>query len=204
MKLYITPLSPYACMARIVILEKGLQTRVEVVEARTRVADSPYYAINPSGRVPYLVRDDGVGLEESALICAYLDELDGAPAFALPGGEQGWELWRLEASARSMVDGLTVWGRELRHRPEEEQSPTIIEHERQRSRRMADLWERQIESPLMRGRFNMAQITLACTLLYESWILGSPWRDGHPKLASWLDDIAERPSVAAMAAPVAR
>ena len=95
MKLYITPLSPYARMARIMVLEKGLEERAEIVEARTRVAGSPYYTINPSGRVPYLVRDDGTGLEESTTICAYLDELDGAPAFAQPAGEQGWELRRL-------------------------------------------------------------------------------------------------------------
>jgi glutathione S-transferase len=81
MQLYITPLSPYAHMVRILVLEKGLADRVEVIEAKTRVADSPYYAINPSGRVPYLIRDDGVGIEDSAVICAYLDELDGATAF---------------------------------------------------------------------------------------------------------------------------
>ena len=77
MKLYITPGSPYARMARIVVLEKGLQSRVEIIVAQTRRADSPYYRINPSGRVPYLVGDDGVRLEESAVICAYLDRLDG-------------------------------------------------------------------------------------------------------------------------------
>src|SRR6266850_6374592 len=65
-KLYITPGSPYARMARIVVIEKGLSNRVEIIVAQTRRADSPYYRINPSGRVPYLVRDDGVGLEESA------------------------------------------------------------------------------------------------------------------------------------------
>ena len=90
MKLYITPGSPYARMARIVILEKGLESRVEVIVAQTRLADSPYYRINPSGRVPYLIRDDGVGLEESSLICAYLDHLDGNPAFDLPEGDQVW------------------------------------------------------------------------------------------------------------------
>ena len=31
MKLYITPGSPYARMARIVVLEKGLQSRVEII-----------------------------------------------------------------------------------------------------------------------------------------------------------------------------
>jgi len=79
MKLYITPGSPYARMARIVVLERGLENRIEVITAQTRVADSPYYRINPSGRVPYLIRDDGVGMEESSVICAYLDHLDGKP-----------------------------------------------------------------------------------------------------------------------------
>ena len=88
MKLYITPASPYARMARIVVIEKGLESRVEIIAAQTRRTDSPYYKINPSGRVPYLIRDDGVGLEESAVICAYLDHVDGNPIFDLPVGEQ--------------------------------------------------------------------------------------------------------------------
>ena len=201
MKLYITALSPYARFGRIVVLEKGLEDRVDIIPAQTRVANSPYYEISPSGRVPYLVRDDGIGMEESALICAYLDHLDGAPAFAFPAGDQAWEMWRLEALARSMLDGLTVWGRELRHRPEEERSPTIIEHERQRSRRMADVWEQEIETPLMHGRLHMAQITMTCALQYGSHVLGLDWRPGHPKLASWLEVAAERPSVAATAPP---
>jgi glutathione S-transferase len=113
MKLYVTPGSPYARMARIVVLEKGLGSRVEIIGARTRAADSPYYRINPSGRVPFLLCDDGIGLEESALICAYLDQLDGEAAFALPAGDRAWEARRLEALARSMLDGLSVWGREI-------------------------------------------------------------------------------------------
>ena len=52
MKLYFTAASPYARLARIVVVEKQLEGRVEFVLAQTRVPDSPYYAINPSGRVP--------------------------------------------------------------------------------------------------------------------------------------------------------
>ena len=137
MKLYITPGSPYARIARIVVIEKGLQSRVEIITAQTRLADSPYYSINPSGRVPYLVRDDGVGLEESAVICAYLDQLDGNPAFDLPAGDRAWEARRLEALARSMLDGLAVWSREIL-RPQNERSPTVIQHEADRNRRMAE------------------------------------------------------------------
>ena len=109
MKLYITDGSPYARIARIVMLEKGLQDRVEVILAQTRAADSPYYRINPSGRVPYLVRDDRVGLEESALICEYLDHFEGRPAFDLPpGGEDRWQARRLEALARSMNEDVAA------------------------------------------------------------------------------------------------
>jgi glutathione S-transferase len=200
MKLYITPGSPYARMARIVVLEKKLESRVETIAAKTRTADSPYYDINPSGRVPYLVRDDGVGMEESALICAYLDHLDGAPQFDLPGGDQMWESRRLEALARSMLDGLSVWGREIL-RPENERSPGVIQHETARAQRMADVWEREIGQPLMRGALNMIHITLACALGLEARNPGFLWRVGRPGLSGWFERIAARPSLKATVPP---
>src|SRR5919108_2820991 len=108
MKLYVTYTSPYARLARIVVVEKGLETRVEILEAKTRTPDSPYYAINPSGRVPYLVDDAGVGMEDSQLICAYLDSLDGKPRFHLSARASDWAYRRLESAARSMCDGIAV------------------------------------------------------------------------------------------------
>src|SRR5262245_7414085 len=202
MKLYITPGSPYARMARIVVLEKGLESRVEVIPAKTRAADSPYYRINPSGRVPYLVCEDGIEFEESALICAYLDHLDGQPAFDLPDVDRSWEARRLEGLARSMLDGLSVWGREIL-RPENERSPGVIQHELDRARRLADVWEREIDHPLMRGAFNMVHLTLACALGLEARNPGFRWRPGHPRLSEWFDRIAAKPSFVATAPPSA-
>jgi glutathione S-transferase len=201
MKLYITTGSPYARIARIVILEKGLESRVEIIAAQTRTADSPYYSINPSGRVPYLTCDDGFTLEESAVICAYLDHVDGNPAFGLSAGGEAWEARRLEASARSMLDGLAVWGREVL-RPQNERSHTVLQHEANRSSRMADLWEAQITHPLMHGALNLAQITLVCALGLEARNPDIHWRRGHPKLRAWFSYIAARPSFLATAPPV--
>ena len=198
MKLYVTPGSPYARMARIVVLEKGLESRVETIAAKTRAAGSPYYAINPSGRVPYLVREDGVGLEESALICMHLDHLDGKPALDVPGDP--WEARRLEALARSLLDGLSVWGREIA-RPASERSQRVIEHETARAGRMADAWERETGHAVMGGALNMVQLTLACALGLEARNPGFRWRAGRPKLSSWFDRIAARPSFVATAPP---
>jgi len=203
MKLYVTPGSPYARMARIMVIEKGLEKRVEVIFAQTRTAGSPYYQINPSGRVPYLVRDDGVGMEESALICAYFDQLDGKPAFALPSGEAGWEARRLEALARSLVDGLSVWLRET-YRPPNERSPGVIRHEMDRAARMLDLWEREIAHPYMRGALNMVQLTLACALGLELRNPDLDWRSAHAGLCDWYAPIAARPSFVATAPPAAK
>ena len=203
MKLYITDGSPYARIVRVLIIEKGLQNRVEVIPATTRVADSPYYRINPSGRVPYLVRDDGVGMEESALICEYLDHIDGRPAFDLPSGDERWKARRLEALARSMMDGVAVWLREIR-RPQNEQSPTIVRHEADRAARLCDLWEREIAHPLMHGAVNLPQITLACTFGLEARLAPLRSRARHPRLSEWVDRMNERPSLAATAPPATR
>jgi len=196
MKLYVTPGSPYARMARIVVIEKGLASRVEIITAKTRTTGSPYYGINPSGRVPYLVRDDGVGMEESALVCEYLDRLDGKPAFQL----EGWEARRLEGLARSYLDGLSVWLREL-YRPANERSPTVIRHETDRAARLADLWEREIAHPLLEGALNMVQLTLACALGIELRMPDLDWRTGHPRLVAWYSPIAARPSFKATEPP---
>jgi len=198
MQLYITPGSPYARIVRMMILEKGLENRVEIVVAKTRAADSPYYRINPSGRVPFLVRDDGAGLEESRVICAYLDRLDGNPAYGLPEGERGWEVRRLGALATSMLDGLSVWGREV-VRPRHEQSRTVVAHETERSRRMTDLWEAEIADSWMHGGLNLEQITLACGLGLEARNPDFKWRAGHPRLLDWFEPIAARPSFVATA-----
>src|ERR1700674_1014163 len=105
MKLYVTYTSPYARLARIVVIEKGLEGRVEIIEAKTRSPGSPYYKINPSGRVPYLVDDAGVAMEDSQVICAYLDGLDAKPRLH-PSSDADWRYRRLEARARSMCDGI--------------------------------------------------------------------------------------------------
>jgi glutathione S-transferase len=212
MKLYITPASPYARLARIVVLEKSLKSQVEQVLAKTRTEDSPYYQINPSGRVPYLITNDGTGIEGSDLICSYLDNFDGKPLFDSEPGEVAWKARCLEAEARSLLDGLAVWLRET-YRPENERSKTVLQHESARSQRLIDYWEDRIRDPLMnvglnvgmsvgmdagmKGKLNMAQLVLICALQLELRNPEFRWRLRHPALGNWSDALSERPSIRA-------
>lgn len=202
MKLYVTLTSPYARLARIVVIEKGLADRVEIVEAKTRTPDSPYYAVNPSGRVPYLVDAGGVGMEDSQVICAYIDGLDDNPRFH-PASGTDWSHRRLEASARSMLDGIAVWAREM-SRPESERSPTTLAHEHARIGRMADLFESAVTQPVLQGETNMAQLVLAVAIETARLRKFGDLTDGRPQLAAWHAPFAQRPSVQATAPPTAR
>jgi glutathione S-transferase len=200
MKLYVTPGSPYARLARIIVIEKTLEDRVEVVAAKTRSPDSPYYRINPSGRVPYLVDDAGVGMEDSQLICAYLDGLDGKPRFHDASGVSDWPRRRLEFAARSMCDGIAVWGREMA-RPEHERSPTTLAHEAARAQRMADFFEERATDPLLQGPPRMPHLILAVAVeMARKRGLGD-LTAGRPRLASWMRPMSALPSMQRTAPP---
>lgn len=193
MELFVTKNSPYARITRIALLELGMADEVSLVLAQTRTENSPYYEINPSGRVPYLRTADGIGIEDSDLICEYLCHLKNSNLWGFPDGDAGWELRRLHSVCRSFIDGLSVGLREMA-RPTDEQSPRIIAHEKVRAIRLLAHLEQQIDNPLMRGDLNRAQVTLYCALEVAKILPDYAWRDDHPKLQKWFDDIASRPS----------
>jgi glutathione S-transferase len=194
MKLYVTYGSPYARLARIIVIEKVLEDRVEVIPAKTRTTGSPYYQINPSGRVPYLIDDAGVGMEDSQLICSYLDSLDGKPRFHDPLRASDWAYLRLEYAARNMCEGICVWVREM-SRPESERSQTVLAHEAARAERMADHFEDRMTDPIMQGTPRMAHLILAAALdMADKRGFGS-LTVGRTQLDTWMHSISCLPSM---------
>jgi len=200
MQLYVTMTSPYARLARVLVIEKTLEDRVEIIAAKTRAPDSPYYKINPSGRVPYLIDDDGVGMEDSQLICAYLDSLDGQPRFHDPQRRSDWAYLRLEFMARNMCEGVAVWTREM-SRPEAERSPALLAHEQARGRRMADVFEGHVAGPLLQGPPLMAHLILVAALDMAAKRGFGDLTVGRPQLGAWQRAISMRPSLQRTALP---
>lgn len=204
MQLFITEYSPYARMTRILLREKCLESRVEEVMARTREKNSPYYELNVSGRVPYLLQADGAdGVKEvtgSRLILEYLDQLDDTPLLTPSTDNNYWEYRRLEEAALVVMDGVSVWCRELK-RPKNDRSQVVIDHEKVRATRMVASWETEIDNPIMHGPLNYPQLTLACALCMDQWNADFEWRSKHPKLEQWLNPLQSRPSFTATVPP---
>lgn len=70
MKLYSAALSPYAARVRLAIYAKGLP--VEILPPPGGLKSPEYLSINPIGKIPALVLDDGQVIPESDTIVEYL------------------------------------------------------------------------------------------------------------------------------------
>jgi len=196
MKLYGTKTSPYARIIRIVIFEKKLNDQIEFIWTKTRVPDDPMYTINPSGRVPFLLLDDGMGIEDTPVLVQFLDNLKKPRIFA--DGLEYFDLQylQIEAKARSLLDGASVWIREIR-RPFNEQSPTILQHEQNRAIRLTSYFDKIVSDPLLSGSMNLAQLYLFAALDLERRIQMFCWREGNANLTTWYENMASQPSVKA-------
>jgi glutathione S-transferase len=73
MKLYTVDLSPFAARVRTAIRAKGLDIEF-APPAGGGLKSAEYLAINPMGRVPALVLDDGTVIPESDTIVEYLED----------------------------------------------------------------------------------------------------------------------------------
>ena len=61
---------------------------------------------------------------------------------------------------------------------------------------MIDVWEKEIIDSVMQGDLNkMAQLPLITTVQLEQWNPDFKWREGHPKLVEWCDQLSDRPSL---------
>jgi len=94
--LYHLWLSPFSRKVRIALAEKKLPFEMKFEKTWERRPD--YLALNPAGKVPVLVDEDGFVIPDSYAICEYLEETYPEPK--LLGGD---------ARARAETRRLTAW-----------------------------------------------------------------------------------------------
>jgi glutathione S-transferase len=203
MKLIYQTHSPYARKVLVAAHEMGLADRLEVIHHETSPTwrNEEVFALNPLGKVPVLVLDDGRAVFDSDVICEYLDGLHQAPRL-IPA--EGWpRLFALRLAA--LAQGLSDAGIAVRHetdrRPEPYRYPAMRDGQIEKLVAGYDFIEREGvvagPDPWAIAPVCIGQVALATAL---SWLefRGLPaFEPGRPNLSAWYRGFLDRPSMRA-------
>lgn len=196
MKLLMSPPSPFARKARVLLRETSLIERVEELHISSTPLNSAseIVAANPLGKLPALVREDGPAIYDSRVITRYLDDIADAnlyPKISL------YEILTLEATADAIMDATVGMTYEMRLRSDTQQSPDWIDAQWSKAERaiaaINTRWMSHLNGPL-----NMAQIAVSCALSYVDLRHDARhWRHGNETLAAWQADFEARDAMQA-------
>ena len=194
MQLYTNPASPYCRKVDIVLRETGKRddvTDLSVAGHPTDPATMPT-DVNPIGKIPVLVRDDGPAIYDSRVICRFLN--DRASGGLYPD-IQLWDVLTLEATGDGICDAAVLMVYEGRSRPESARHEPWVEGQWAKIARALDVLEDRW-MPLLSSPLNIGQIAVGCGLGYLDFRHADrDWRDGREPLAKWYATFAERASM---------
>ena len=119
MKLIGSLTSPYVRKARIVLAEKKLDYVFELDNVWAQ--DSKAASVNPLGKVPCLIMEDGAVLHDSRVIVEYLDTLTPVCKLLPASGRERAEVKCWEALADGLLDaGVLMFLEKLLRAPEQQ------------------------------------------------------------------------------------
>ena len=196
MKLYWSPRSPFVRKVMVCAHELGIAGRIDKIYTLVSLSalNEDARRVNPLGRIPTLVTDDGVVLYDSAVICEYLDAAYGEAR--LFGGQdaQRWNILRRHALADGMLETLVLWHGERRKDGAQQSQAHLTTFERKIASAL-DAAEHDVRASVSTS-FDIGHITLAVVLGYIDFRFADlNWRGQHPKLARWFETIGTRPSL---------
>ena len=163
MRLYSNAMSPYGRKVMTVIHALGLRDSVELVAAQPRQRPEEVIPINPMGKIPVLLTDDGTALRDSAVIVEYLASEHGGEALLPATGPERWRNLCQMADADGLIDSAVLVKNE-RARPAGQQSPDFIaEHLGKIERSLAAI---EAQAAGLVGRRDLGAIAIGCALGY--------------------------------------
>jgi glutathione S-transferase len=200
--LFYSPNSPYARKARIIIRELKLGARVEEVIV-SLPADAKFRAVNPLGKIPALLLDDGSVIYDSPVICEYLDELGGGkffPRASLFKEAQGrWRALTLQALGDGIADAVVRRNQEMRLAVDKRSEDVL---HRQTAAIEAAFVVANRAAPKFPATPTIGEIAIACAIGYlDLRVPNDGWRDRYPQLTEWLVVFSRFESVQATQPP---
>lgn len=196
MKLLGTNTSPYVRKVRLILLEKEIQH--EYIIDPPREPGSQVTRVNPLGRIPALILDDGTCVYDSPVITEYADSLNDTPIL-IPRDDAlaRMRVKRWEALADGIMDSAVAVRTES-IRPVEKQGVGILTlHNIAITRALAYASEQLRQREWCEGSaLTLADLALASALIYLD--LRQPerdWHTAHSNLSAWFSRVSARDSV---------
>jgi glutathione S-transferase len=195
-----SPASPFGRKVRIAAAVLDLAGKVDVREADLNAADDPIRVQNPLGKIPALILDDGTAYYDARVILEYFDHLAGGGRIIPREPKARFAALQLQALCDGILDASLLLVYEGRYRPAELKVQAWVDRQADKvARGLATL---EVAPPALTSVPDVGQITLACALGYRDFRFNGTWREGHPKLAAWLDKFAAQvPAFAATKPP---
>jgi glutathione S-transferase len=195
MKLIGSVTSPYVRKVRVVMAEKKLDFSLAL--ENVWVPETTIQEVNPLGKIPCLVMEDGSTLYDSRVIAEYLDTISPVCKLLPPNGRDRTEVKVWEALADGVLDAAILVFLERRERPPEQQSQKWID--RQMGKVHAGLREMSAKlgdsSYCMGIHYSLADVAVGCALGWLAFRFPDiDWRGDYPNLARLFDKLSERPS----------
>jgi len=193
MKLFFSSTSPYVRKVMICAHELGLSDQIELLPAKASpvLRDQSIVAKNPLGKVPTLLTKEGHSLYDSRVICEYLNDIASGSLFP-SNGSLKWEAITMQALGDGLLDAALLARYETFLRPKELCWNEWVSGQMEKIQSALTSFEL---TPLT-DNFHIGQITLACSLGYLDLRYDHlNWRDSHPKLKKWFEEISKRESV---------
>ena len=187
-KLVASETSPYARKVRIVVDVLGLWDSIPLQPANTRDPDGPIREINPLGKIPALLLDDGSRLFDSRVIVDYLETVHGDGRIISRDPHQRFRQLTSAALAEGITDALLLITYEGRFREPDQASQQWLDHQYAKITRGLDYITTHLDEYAPPA---IASITLACALGYADWRKQIDWRALYPGLVTWLDEFAQ-------------
>ena len=196
MKLLGSNTSPYVRKARLVLLEKSIPH--EYVIDPPQEPGSLVLRVNPLGRIPALILDDGFCVFDSTVIADYVDTLSDSQIL-IPRHDAAARLRvkRWEALADGIMDSA-VMVRIESIRPPEYQDAAILElHNTAISKALAFAAQLlEVHAWCEGDAITLADLALVSALIYLDLRQAErDWRSSHKNLATWFERISARRSV---------
>ncbi len=181
MKIFYSDASPYSTKVRMAALYAGLPA--EAVAVDTSTTPSELAAVNPLGKIPVLVTDEGLSVYDSRAIMNYIDRQTRGALYPRNAAKRT-EADVLEATADGVCDCLLAIVYERRLRPEEKIHQGWIDRQWQKVERALDHLEANM--PRLGKKPNGGHFALAAMLRYIELRFTGQWQRGRPKLKRYL------------------